>query len=204
MKLYLLRHGRTAWNEAGKIQGRTDIPLGEEGRRSALEAGAALADIPFSAAFSSPLRRAKETAEIILGARKDILRTDERLIELNFGAAEGMCLRDMESGKRPTTALFEAPERYVPPRGGESYEALLARCRAFLEEEILPNEKVWEHVLIVSHGAAVRGMFGAMFGARAGEIYGRRVQKNCAVNVIGCSSGAFAPLHIARVYCETV
>ena len=94
MKLYLLRHGRTAWNEAGKIQGRTDIPLGEEGRRSALEAGAALADIPFSAAFSSPLRRAKETAEIILGARKDILRTDERLIELNFGAAEGMCTMD--------------------------------------------------------------------------------------------------------------
>ena len=204
MKLYLLRHGRTPWNEAGKMQGRTDIPLSEEGRRSALEAGALLADVPFSAAFSSPLSRARETAELILGARKGILRTDERLIELSFGAAEGMCLWDIAPQERPTAALFEAPERYVPPEGGESYEALLARCRAFLDEVILPNEKRWEHVLVVSHGAAVRGMFSAMFGARSGEIYGQRVQKNCAVNVIGCSGGVFEPLKIARVYCETV
>ena len=59
MKLYMLRHGRTLWNEAGKLQGRTDIPLSEEGRQSALETGKELANIPFSAAFSSPLMRAK-------------------------------------------------------------------------------------------------------------------------------------------------
>ena len=57
MKLYMLRHGRTLWNEAGKLQGRTDIPLSDDGRRSALETGKELANIPFSAAFSSPSAR---------------------------------------------------------------------------------------------------------------------------------------------------
>ena len=66
MKLYLLRHGRTLWNEEGRLQGRTDVPLSDEGRCSALAAGAALESVPFDAAFSSPLQRARETAELIL------------------------------------------------------------------------------------------------------------------------------------------
>ena len=51
---------------------------------------------------------------------------------------------------------------------------------------------------------AVFGLFGAMFGPRAGEIYGRRVQKNCAVNIVDCTGGTFSPVQIAREYCEGV
>ena len=92
MKLYLLRHGRTLWNEEGRLQGRTDVPLSEEGRRSALAAGAALGNVSFDAAFSSPLQRARETAELILQGKNVLIQTDARLIELSFGAAEGMRL----------------------------------------------------------------------------------------------------------------
>ena len=60
MKLYLLRHGRTRWNEEGKLQGRTDVPLNEEGRAGALRAREELRHVPFSAVFSSPLSRARE------------------------------------------------------------------------------------------------------------------------------------------------
>ena len=70
MKLYLLRHGRTLWNEEGRLQGRTDVPLSDEGRCSALAAGAALESVPFDAAFSSPLQRARETAELILRGKE--------------------------------------------------------------------------------------------------------------------------------------
>ena len=102
MKLYMLRHGRTLWNEAGKLQGRTDIALSEEGRRSALETGEELADVSFSAAFSSPLARARETAELILRGRDVPVQTDERLVELSFGSAEGMYLSDLAPERQPT------------------------------------------------------------------------------------------------------
>ena len=56
MKLYLLRHGRTLWNEEGRLQGRTDVPLSDEGRCSALAAGAALESVPFDAAWPGKRR----------------------------------------------------------------------------------------------------------------------------------------------------
>ena len=202
MKLYMLRHGRTLWNEAGKLQGRTDIPLSEEGRRSALETGEKLKEIPFSAAFSSPLMRARETAELILRGRGIPVQTDERLIELSFGSAEGMLLSDLAEDKQPTVRLFAAPEEYIPPAGGESFDSLEARCRSFLDEVILPNENRWEHVLLVAHGGTVRGLFSAMFGRASDEIYGCRVQKNCAVNRIDCTAGVFSVDVFAGEYCD--
>ena len=203
MKLYLLRHGRTRWNEEGKLQGRTDVPLNEEGRAGALRAREELRNVPFSAVFSSPLSRARETAEII-AAGKAAVTTDARLLELRFGAAEGMDIFSLPPEERPTYLLFSDPARYVPPAGGERWDELLTRCGAFLHDVILPGEGRWEHVLIVAHGGAVRGLFGSMFGPRAGEIYGRRVQKNCAVNIVDCTGGTFSPVQIAREYCEGV
>ena len=202
MKLYMLRHGRTLWNEAGKLQGRTDIALSGEGRRSALETGEKLADVSFSAAFSSPLARARETAELILRGRDVPVQTDERLIELSFGSAEGMYLSDLAPERQPTSRLFAAPEAYLPPEGGESYASLEGRCRAFLEEVILPYEKAWEHVLIVAHGGTVRGLFSAMFGRASNEIYGSHVQKNCAVNIVDCTAGNFNLDVFAGEFCE--
>lgn len=204
MKLYLLRHGRTQWNEEGRLQGRTDIPLSEEGRRSALAAGMELEKVPFDAAFSSPLQRARETVELILRGKDVPMQTDARLIELSFGAAEGMRLCDFPEGEQPTRTLFAAPERYVPPTNGESYEALVHRCRSFLDEWIVPEEERWAHVLVVAHGAAVRGLFSAMFGAESGRVYGSRVQKNCAVNVIDCTGGVFLAERVAKEFCEDV
>lgn len=203
MKLYLLRHGRTLWNEQGRLQGRADVPLSEEGRRAARHTGKTLAAVPFSAAFSSPLLRARETAELILAGRGLSVTADARLLELDFGALEGVYLETVPAAERPTARLFSEPEmQYRPPAGGEAYDALVRRCRAFLDEVILPGEGTWEHVLIVAHGGTVRGLFSAMFGPAAQTVYGDRVQQNCAVNVIGCTGGRFTPDAVARAYCE--
>lgn len=59
-------------------------------------------------------------------------------------------------------------------------------------------------MLVVAHGAAVRGFFSAMFGAESGRIYGSRVQKNCAVNVIDCTGGLFLAERVAKEFCEDV
>ena len=76
------------------------------------------------------------------------------------------------------------------------------RCRAFLEEVILPHEKDWEQVLIVAHGGTVRGLFSAMFGRASNEIYGSHVQKNCAVNIVDCTAGNFTLDVFAGEFCE--
>lgn len=88
--LYIMRHGRTDWNVRHKLQGRTDIPLNDEGRMMAAEAGKRYADIHFDICYSSPLERAKETAEIFLKGRNVPVYTDDRLVEMGFGVYEGI------------------------------------------------------------------------------------------------------------------
>lgn len=88
--LYIMRHGRTDWNVRHKLQGRTDIPLNDEGRMMAVEAGKRYVDIHFDVCYSSPLERAKETAEIFLKGRNVPVFTDDRLVEMGFGVYEGI------------------------------------------------------------------------------------------------------------------
>ena len=90
MKIYLVRHGETDWNQAGLLQGQTDIALNAQGLEQTHDAAERLKEVPFEIAFCSPLIRAKRTAEIIIGDRKITLTTDERLRELNFGPWEGV------------------------------------------------------------------------------------------------------------------
>ena len=67
--LYIMRHGKTDWNVLHKLQGRTDIPLNEEGRRMAEAAREKYKDINFDVCYCSPLIRARETAQIFLKER---------------------------------------------------------------------------------------------------------------------------------------
>ena len=77
MKLYIIRHGQTDWNRARRLQGRTDIPLNEWGRRVAELTREGLKDVTFDVAFTSPLIRAKETAELILRGIIEVEDDDE-------------------------------------------------------------------------------------------------------------------------------
>ena len=88
--LYIMRHGKTEWNELHKLQGRTDIPLNENGRKMAREAGKRYREIHFDICYCSPLIRAKETAELVLEGRTVPIVTDDRLMEMCFGEYEGI------------------------------------------------------------------------------------------------------------------
>jgi uncharacterized phosphatase len=140
--LVLVRHGQTDWNLQRRIQGSSDIPLNETGRRQAREAAKLLAREHWDAIVSSPLVRARETAEIIaaelgLGEVEIVAALQER----NYGAAEGL-----------TGA--ESEERYhgsVP--GRESSEAVIERVHPALVA--LAHEHPGKAVLIVSHGGVI-------------------------------------------------
>ena len=151
--LYLIRHGRTDWNDRHKLQGRTDIPLNGEGRRMAEAAREAYRDVHFDVCFCSPLIRAKETAEILLRGRNIPIQTDDRLREMSFGSFEGQ-ENSFDIPDSPINVLFFHPEQYTdPPGGAESLDALFERTGEFLRECAEPLLAEGRDVLIVGHGA---------------------------------------------------
>ena len=151
--LYLIRHGKTDWNDRHKLQGRTDIPLNDEGRRMAEAAREEYLDVHFDICFCSPLIRARETAEILLRGRNIPILTDDRLMEMSFGIYEGQ-ENSFDIPDCPINVLFFSPEKYTdPPGGAESLDALFARTGAFLRERADPLLAEGRDVLIVGHGA---------------------------------------------------
>lgn len=126
----LVRHGATAWNERGRIQGRTDVDLSPRGRaevaRWRLPAAWAQARV-----LSSPLRRARQTAVILSGRTPTI---DDRLIEMSWGRFEGGLLADLRAEAPAGMAQNEARGLDFRPPGGESPREVCARLQALLAE----------------------------------------------------------------------
>jgi len=112
--LLLVRHGRTAWNAAGRFLGRTDRPLDAVGREQV--AGLSRWSGAFDAVYSSPLARARQTASVLAPPRARVVHA---LAELDQGHLEGLTLAE---GQGRFAAFFEAwaadPERVVVPGGG--------------------------------------------------------------------------------------
>lgn len=96
MKLYITRHGQTDWNLHRIIQGKTDILLNETGRMQAQTVADMLKDTALDYIFSSPLKRAQETAEIINQYHQLTIQCDERLAERGFGDFEGTAISDFD------------------------------------------------------------------------------------------------------------
>ncbi len=151
--LYIIRHGKTDWNERHKLQGITDIPLNENGRKMAADAAKEYKDINFDVCYCSPLVRARETAEILLKDRDVPIIIDDRLREMGFGIYEGLenCFDVPDC---PVRVFFFHPEEYtVPVEGGESLDDVFKRTGEFLEEVVRPKLDAGKDVLIVGHGA---------------------------------------------------
>lgn len=150
--LYIMRHGKTDWNVLRKIQGRTDIPLNEEGREMARAAGKECLNVHFDVCYCSPLIRAKETAEIVLQGRNVPIIYDDRLMEMSFGIYEGI-ENSFQIPDCPINILFQDPARYAAVEGGESLEELFARTGSFIEEILNPALSENKDILIIGHGA---------------------------------------------------
>jgi broad specificity phosphatase PhoE len=126
----LVRHGPTAWNASGRIQGHVDLDLSPGGRaqvaRWRLPAAWAEARV-----LSSPLCRARETAAILTGRMPTI---DHRLIEMDWGRFAGRRLTDLRAGAPDAMAANEARGLDFRPPGGESPREVCARLQTLLAE----------------------------------------------------------------------
>ena len=201
MQLYIIRHGETPWNAEGRLQGQTDIPLNENGIRLAKITGEALKDVPFDFAISSPLKRARQTAEIILRGTDTLVSYDERIREMNFGEGEGQKLADLSwnPALKNIDALFHAPEQYRATEKGESYEALLARVEDFLKHEILPLEGKMKRVLICCHGGIIRAFLAYIKGLEIKDFWNSH-QPNCSVNILEVRDQKIRILEEHKIY----
>ena len=103
-KVYLVRHGETAWTISGQHTGRTDIPLTEQGERDAQELSARLQGLSFTKVFTSPLQRARRTGELAGFAER--AQADPDLMEWDYGAYEGRRTSEIRA-ERPSWRLFE-------------------------------------------------------------------------------------------------
>ncbi len=150
--LYIMRHGKTDWNLEYRLQGRTNIPLNDQGRQMAEVAREEYKDVHFDKCFCSPLIRARETADILLKDRDVPIIEDERLVEMCFGKYEGMD-HIYQKPDCPIRTLFLDPGNYETAEGTESLEELYQRTGEFLKEVALPLVEKGEDILIMGHGA---------------------------------------------------
>ena len=182
--LYIMRHGRTDWNDQHRLQGSTDIPLNAEGRLMAERAALEYRDIPLDVCFCSPLSRARETAEILLRGRDVPIVIDDRLREMGFGEYEGLA-NSFSLPDCPVNIIFQHPEQYTHSVGGaETFEELFARTGAFLREAADPLLAQGKNVLIVGHGAMNLSIISQIRGLPRSEFWTPGIE-NCKMIPLG-------------------
>jgi len=193
MNVYFIRHGQTDWNAKHRIQGGVaTIDLNADGVHQAEVAaeGFAEAGLSFDRVYSSPYRRAMHTAEVICARVGGTPVPDGRIREVSFGEYEGTPYLEGGFCDDNIRAAFENPPAYVP-RGGETFEQVLARVRDFLEGELKPLEGRCGSVLVVAHGGVLHAVVTLVLGLDVSRFWEGR-QRNCCVHVADLSGGRFS------------
>jgi broad specificity phosphatase PhoE len=160
--LFLVRHGRTGWNKEQIFRGTKDVPLDAVGKQEALLVGERLKGEGIDAVFSSPLSRAKETAEAVARFHNVAVQVMAGLNDLNFGEWEGLPLEDV---KERYPDLYQQwlhePHRVIFP-GGEGLAAVSSRAVEAVEYII--NRHPEEAVALVSHRVVLKTLICALLG----------------------------------------
>lgn len=153
-RIFLVRHGETAWNVEGRFQGQSDTPLNETGRQQADALGNYLKGKNLQVIYTSDLVRALNTARIIGAYHNVDIKPDPRLRELNFGSWEGMDYYEIQAKHPKELTDWQENILNTAPPGGESLEQLAKRVQA-VYEHIIPTDLKGD-ILIVAHGGVLQ------------------------------------------------
>lgn len=154
MYIYIVRHGFTLWNGDGKLQGKQDTELSDIGRTQGRILGERLKSVPIKKIYSSPLKRAYETASIINSFLKVPIECKDGLMEMSFGDWEGSTW-DYIKNNHPHFPTWNKDRFVCKTPNGESYKDTLDRALSTLKE-ICSNNDEDSNILIVSHGALIK------------------------------------------------
>ena len=191
-KVYLIRHGKTQWNLESRYQGANgDSPLLKDSYREIELLASSLQRIPFEHAYTSPLKRARVTAQALLNhLNPEIpLTIDSRLKEFNLGKMEGMHFEDVAAKWPEVLKNFRHhPDKYDESLvEGESFLEVIARFRAAIEEYCrqYPNG----NILVISHGAALNAAINALIGTPLAHLKDRGGLSNTSTTILITNDG---------------
>jgi len=152
MLMFLVRHAESTWNPMKKIQGQRDPQLSKYGKKEAGLLAKRFKGLSFDAVYASPLRRAYQTAEIVVGKKAKVVR-EEGLNEISLGDWEG---RTLHSIRKEYGEMFDRwavrPTRIRVP-GGEDFKTFLKRVKRTLRS--IESAHEGGNVLVVSHGGVI-------------------------------------------------
>ena len=164
MNLYLVRHGESAFNAEGRIQGQLDTPLSALGVRQAAAVAESFRGQPIDAVYTSPLQRARSTAEPVAALLNLPLRSDPRLMEINAGVFQGLLWPEIHARYPAAAAAWRGSDPTFRIPEGESRADLMQRAEAAL---LAIREAGGEHVIVVAHGGLLTAGLKALLGIPA-------------------------------------
>jgi broad specificity phosphatase PhoE len=151
MQLILIRHGETLWNKEGRVQGTSDVELSDAGKKQAELLALSLKDHPLETIHASPLKRARQTAEIINEFHHLDIQIHRGLMEMDQGDFEGFSFKELMAGKKEFLQKWIADPASVKMPNGESLAELQERAWRAMEE-IIGKSK---NALVVSHNFTI-------------------------------------------------
>jgi len=170
MDICLIRHGETDWNVIGKLQGREDIPLNENGKLQAKHCGMSLSGTKWKSVVTSSLLRAKQTADIIANVLNiHDIHTDTKLIERDYRKASG--LTEKERNALSPDGKYEGMEEWST-LCDRVYKSIIKYADLFYPDNII----------IVSHGSAINSILAKLSSHEIGS--GKTRLKNACINML--------------------
>lgn len=195
-RIYLIRHGETAWNATGRWQGHAPVPLNESGRKQSIALGRYLAahDYTFDALYSSDLLRAMQTAQAVAEPLGLDVIAEPRLREIDLGEWQGLTREEAAAWDSANWARYAADWRNVPVPSGESRHAVGERARAAFDD--LAAQHADARIGLVSHGGTLGMLLESLFGRIE-----RPSLSNTSMTILerGAGAGASAEWTIARL-----
>ena len=155
--IYLTRHGETEWNIEKRLQGRGDSPLTENGIQRAKELRDRIKNIDIDVIYSSPIKRALNTANILRGNKNIDIVTDDRLMEMCFGDYEGKKI-DIIQKENPNwdiKLIMQGNVEICSPNG-ENLKEVRERISKLMNKIIAEN--IGKSILIVTHGITLKAL----------------------------------------------
>ena len=149
----LIRHGETPWTKERRYQGSTDTLLTKRGERQVQRFASAIKDYNPAIIFSSSLKRAKQSANILASPLNKRPKIDRRLNELGFGAWEGKTADELMNENEPSFAKWMTGQ-LVTPKGGESIASLEKRITNFIDDCRKKHDN--KKIIVVTHGGVIR------------------------------------------------
>ncbi len=189
IRLILVRHGETYWNEEGRFQGRIDVELNKNGKDQAMKLAGALKNVKIDAIYSSPLKRSFLTAEAVAEEHGSNVDQVSEFNEIDHGLWEGSTVEQvLEEDGDAYRVWLENPENASMP-SGEDLEDLRSRAVSRLHQ-IFERHKDGETILVVGHDATNKVIICHALGLDNSHFW-KIKQGNASIDILEYENGKF-------------